>query len=193
MSTANDSACNYCSSVNSGLQHQQHYNQPQLYFPSKLFNQGMYSPTLCFNVITREINQEYVQTYELLSVKEESSADRSPARITIQDISNRLCVNLIARYMRMRLEFLHLHYTITSDSMTRDDINAAITDPAQDPRQPYMVNHRTPAQIIVQGACEVIRILHSDIGSFLTRQLHGCVTMCPEMNHFLIESITQIV
>ena len=167
-------------------------NQPQLYFPTNLFTEATYSPALCFNVTTREVNPEYIQTYNL-SVEEENFADHHPSRITIHGFPNRLSVNLIARYIRTRLELLGLHYNITSDSMTYFDINAAITDPVRDPRQPYMVNHKTPAQIIVQGTKHVLWILHNDICFFLTRQLLGKTTMFPEVDHFLIKSIRPIV
>ena len=148
------------------------YDQPQLYFPTNLFTQGKYSPTLYFNVSTREVNPDCIRRHKLFAPLDDNEPN-APARMTIHCVPYRLSMNLIARYIRARLELFDLQHTITSDAMTYFDINASITDPALDPRQPYMVNHKTPAQIVVQGTQHVVWILHSDIGSFLTCQLHG--------------------
>ena len=124
---------------------------------------------LYFNVTTPVVNPETIRHYELSGPIEEETFPDHPARITIHSVSNRLSMNLLARYIQAQLELFDLHYSIASDCMTYLDINATLTDPVQDPRQPYMMNHKTPAQLIVQGSTHVVWIFHNDICNFLTR------------------------
>ena len=170
------------------------YNKPQLYFPTNLFVRSKYSPTLYFNVTTSDVEQEHIRRHELMGPSEDD-VDTAilPGRITIHDVPHRLTMNLIARYIKLRLDRFDLNYNIASDTMTYFDINATITDPAEDPREPYMVNHKSPAQIVVQGTERVIWVLHSDISNFLTRQMLGKSSMCPEWRHFRIRNIKPIV
>ena len=174
---------------------QQIYNQPQLYFPTNLF--AKYSPTLYFNVTTSDVKQEHLRMHKLIALSEEDvnppASTNLPGRITIHGVPNRLIMNLISRYIKLRLELFDLNYNIASDTMTYFDISASITDPAQDTREPYMVNHKSPSQLVVQGTERVIWVLHSDICNFLTRQMLGKSSMCPEWRHFLIRDIKPIV
>ena len=167
----------------------QHY--PQYYFPTQLFVEEKYSPMLYFNVTTPVVSPETVRQYELSGPMEEEPLPDRPARITILG-APRLSMNLIAHCIQARLDLFDLHYSIASDGMTYLDINATLMDLIQDPRRPYMVNHKTPAQLIVQGSRQVSWILHNDICDFLTSQLHGKSMMFPERNHFLIKSIRPI-
>ena len=147
---------------------------------------------LYFNVTTPVVGPETIRHYELSGPMEEETFPDRPARITILGVP-RLAMNLIARYIQARLDLFDLHYSIASYGMDYLDINATLTNPVQDPKQPYMVNHKTPAQLIMQGSMHIIWILHNDICNFLTCQLHGKTMLFPERNHFLIKSIRPIV
>ena len=102
---------------------------------------------LYFNVTTPVVSLETVRHYELSGPMEEDALRDLPARITILE-APRLAMNLIARYIQARLDLFDLHYSIASDGMTYLDINATLMDPIQDPRRPYMMNHKTLAQLI---------------------------------------------
>ena len=157
----------------------------------QLFIEEKYAPMLYFNVITPVVSLETIRWYNLSEPMEEDPIPYLPARITILD-APRLVMTLIARYIQARLDLFELHYSIASEGMPYLDLNITLTDPLQDPRRPYMVNHKTPTQVVIQGSRQVSWILHNDIYDFLMRQLYGKTTMFPERNHFLIKSIRPI-
>ncbi len=148
-----------------------------------------HSPTLYFKVTTPHLRQDYMKKYQLLEC---SDSPDSPARITINNVPHRLTRNLIARYIKARMDLYNLNVHITSDGMSYEDLSATFTDPAVDIRNRYMVNYKTPAQIILQGSLHVVWALHSDICSFFTRQLHGYTSMFPDVNHFLLRNVIPI-
>ena len=152
-------------------------------------NTTVRTPTLYFNVTTPYVQHEYMKKYQL---SECTDSPDSPAKITINNVPHRLSMNLIARYIKARMELYGLHVHIATDGMTQADLYATFTDPALDTKNCYMVNYKTPTQIILQGSLHVMWALHSDICQFFTRQLHGYTSMFPDINHFLLRNVIPI-
>ena len=129
------------------------------------------------------------------NVKSNPKSQTEPdiSRITIYGAPHWMVMGLIARYLCALLNDNGVDFSITSPHMTSMDINTFITDPACDPKAPYMSACRIPVQIAVQGSCHMMNFIEMEVISFLTRQLLGKEYGYAEKNHTYIRNIRYIM
>ena len=158
-----------------------------VWFHTDLFKKN--KPCLYINVTTNDLPEHLRLEYVPGTNK---NPCYEPSRITINDVSDRLVLCLIARYIIERLDKVDLNYIASSPDMDYYDIQAALADPDLDRNQPYMVNHKIPVQIVVQGISDIMWMLDWNIQQFLTRQMVGKRFGWAEFGHHWLTDINHI-
>ena len=157
-------------------------------FNTTLFSKN--TPCLYFNVKSTQLPGDARRCQEWLSTDEPHNTDMG--RITLYNTPHWIILRLIVRYLGVLLDDIGLNYSITSPTMNSLDIDAFITDPARDPKEPYMVNRKIPVQLVVQGTWDIMRFLEYEIINFTMRQCLGKTYGWAEKNHIYIKNISFI-
>ena len=127
----------------------------------------VHSPKMNFHISTVTIHEEITNKYRLSTSITRFSLH--PARINIFHI-NGSSVAQIVRHIFRRLHMFNQKFTINSDSMTCEDIDAYIKEVSNSNHNAFTPKHKSPSEIVVYGTESVISILDSELGTFFREQ-----------------------